>query len=199
VVLLGCMVGTDSIVPTTGTVMSASLLIGEHELFTACAFCTWTKKTELKNMQVKRQNEQRKRHAAAVDEHKKTVHDATRASPSSLGSLWPVARTDKRLKTRCHRCDTLIVSAGGAPDNTRHSQQLLRHGKKLERHECPEGGLSLTTRRPLAVFKHMAAEELRRHSWATKSRCSPRTRAPHPYPHPRSSLRFTSTPTPTPR
>ena len=194
-VLLGCMVGTDSIVPTTGTVMSASLLIGEAELFTACAFCTWTKKTDLKNMQIKRQNEQRKRHAAAVDEHKKTVHDATRASPSSLGSLWPVARTDKRLRTRCHRCDTLTVSPGGAPDNTRHSQQLLRHGQKLKRHLCPEGGLSLTTRRPLSVFEHMSAAELRRHSWATKSRCSPRTRAPHP----RSSLSFTSTPTPTPR
>ena len=132
-VLLGSMVGTDSIAPTTDTVMSASLLIEKTVLFTACAFCTWTKKTDLKNMQIKRQNEQRKRHAAAVDEHKKTVHDATRASPSSLGSLWPVARTDKRLRTRCHRCDTLTVSPGGAPDNTRHSQQLLRHGQKLKR------------------------------------------------------------------
>ena len=67
--------GTDSIAPTTDTVMSASLLIEKTVLFTACAFCTWTKKTDLKNGELKRQNEQRKRHAHAVAEHKKTVHE----------------------------------------------------------------------------------------------------------------------------
>jgi len=58
---------------------------------------------------------------------------------------------------------------------------LLPHGKKLEHHVCPEGGLSFTTRRPLAVFEHMTAAELKRHCWAAKSRCSPhepRTPAP---------------------
>ena len=155
------------------TVVSVSKHIEINKLYFACALCPFTLETRLPSKKEKHRNQQKKRHAEAVAEHEKSEHSGKHCVPDSLGSVWPVS-ADGSIRWRCHRCDALIQTPGGGPNQARRNEKQRRHRDKLSSHTCSSSATRSDTpgRVGLDVLEKLSDAEMSSFSADAASRCT---------------------------